>query len=249
MGSAMSTILVGCSGWSYPHWRDPVYARRPSGEWLERYAEMFPTTEVNATFYRLPGERMVRGWAQRSPDGFVFSIKVSRYLTHVRRLQDAGEGLALLLERLAPLADAGKLGPFLWQLPPTFKRDDDRLAAALAGLPAGRHCFEFRHESWFCEPVERLLAGAGAALVFADHPERGYQTFEPTADWVYVRFHHGRRGRRGNYAESELRAWAERIGGWGARRDVYAYFDNDWEGFAVRNALRMRKLLGLPAPV
>jgi uncharacterized protein YecE (DUF72 family) len=245
----MGDVLLGCSGWSYPHWRDPVYHRRPAGEWLERYAEMFPTTEVNNTFYRLPSERMVRGWAERSPDGFVFAIKVSRYLTHVRRLREAGEGLGLLLERIAPLTDAGKVGPFLWQLPPTFKRDDDRLAAALAELPGGRHCFEFRHESWFCEPVERLLAGAGAALVFADHPERTYQTFEPTADWVYVRLHYGHRGRRGNYSESELEEWTKRIRGWSRDRDVYVYFDNDWEAFAVANALRMRALLGLAVPV
>jgi uncharacterized protein YecE (DUF72 family) len=239
----MPTTLIGCSGWSYPHWREPVYRRRPSGEWLERYAEMFPTTEVNNTFYRLPSERMVQGWAERSPAGFLFAIKVSRYLTHVRRLRDAGEGLGLLLERLAPLTQAGKVGPFLWQLPPTFRRDDDRLAEALAQLPAGRHCFEFRHESWFCEPVERILAGAGAALCFADHPERTYQTFEPTADWVYVRLHHGHRGRRGNYSESELREWAGRIREWGEKRDAYVYFDNDWEAFAVGNAARLRRLL------
>jgi uncharacterized protein YecE (DUF72 family) len=239
----MPTTLVGCSGWSYPHWRDPVYKRRPSGEWLERYAEMFPTTEVNATFYRLPTVRMVQGWADRSPAGFVFAIKVSRYLTHVRRLRDAGDGLGLLRERLAPLTAAGKVGPFLWQLPPTFRRDDDLLATTLAELPPGRHCFEFRHPSWFCEPVERLLAGANAALVFADTPERTFQTFEPTADWVYIRLHRGRRGRRGNYSETELEEWAERIRGWGRRHDVYAYFDNDWEAFAVGNARRLTALL------
>jgi uncharacterized protein YecE (DUF72 family) len=243
----MSTVLVGCSGWSYPHWREPVYARRPSGEWLELYAQMFPTTEVNASFYRLPSARMVEGWAQRSPKGFVFAVKVSRYLTHVRRLRDAAEGLETLVERVRPLTDAGKLGPFLWQLPPTFRRDDDRLAETLSGLAAGRHCFEFRHPSWFCKPVERLLSDAGAALVFADHPDRSYQTFEPTADWVYVRLHHGHRGRRGNYSESELQEWAKRIRRWRRRHDVYAYFDNDWEAFAVGNARRLRELLGLPA--
>jgi uncharacterized protein YecE (DUF72 family) len=170
-------------------------------------------------------------------------VKVSRYLTHVRRLRDAGDGFRRLHERIEPLADSRKLGPLLWQLPETFHRDDRRLADALVALPRGRHCFEFRHASWFCEPVYTILREAGAALVIGDHPQRGFQELERTADWTYVRFHHGRRGRRGNYAPTELRRWARLVAGWRRAGDVYAYFNNDWEAFAVRNAAALRDLV------
>ena len=243
-------IRIGCSGWSYQHWRDPVYDGRPVREWLARYAEMFPTVEVNATFYRLPTLRTVAGWAERSPPGFVFAVKVSRYLTHVRHLLDVRDGGTRLRDRIRPLAESGKLGPLLWQLPETFPRDDERLAAALEAVPDVRNCFEFRHPSWFCEPVLERLAAAGAALVFADHPERRFQTFEPTADWVYLRFHYGSHGVRGGYSVRELEGWAERIRGWSTRGDVYAYFNNDWEAFAVRDANRLTRMLnrGMPTP-
>jgi uncharacterized protein YecE (DUF72 family) len=237
-------VLIGCSGWSYAHWREPVYHGAAAGRWLGLYAERFPTVEVNASFYRLPSMRMARGWAERAPEGFVFAVKMSRYVTHIRRLRDVPENVALLMERIEPLAEAGKLGPLLWQLPESFQRDDERLAGALRALPPGRNCFEFRHASWFCPEVRRMLADAGVALVVGDHPQRPFQTLEPTADWAYVRFHYGTRGRRGNYSEAELRDWAERIRGWSRRGDVYVYFNNDWEAFAVRNAERMQVLLG-----
>jgi uncharacterized protein YecE (DUF72 family) len=239
-------VRIGCSGWSYAHWRKPVYGGAPSGRWLGLYAEHFPTVEVNASFYRLPTLRMARGWAERSPEGFVFAVKMSRYVTHIRRLRDVPVNVGKLIRRIEPLAEAGKLGPLLWQLPETFPRDDERLAAALRALPDGRNCFEFRHPSWFCPEVREMLAGAGAALVVGDRPERRFQTLEPTADWAYVRFHYGSRGRRGNYSDAELHEWAERIRGWARRGDVYAYFNNDWEAFAVRNAERLWALVGGP---
>jgi uncharacterized protein YecE (DUF72 family) len=239
----MGTIRIGCSGWSYQHWRDPVYQSRPAPEWLPRYATMFPTVEVNSTFYRLPTLATVAGWADRSPPGFIFAVKVSRYLTHVRHLRDVREGGARLRARITPLAEAGKLGPLLWQLPETFRRDDERLATALRVMPAVRNCFEFRHPSWFCKTVRERLAEAGAALVFADHPHRSFQTFEPTADWVYLRFHYGSRGVRGGYSKDELEEWAHRIDDWSKRGDVYAYFNNDWEAFAVRDAHRLNRAL------
>jgi uncharacterized protein YecE (DUF72 family) len=170
---------------------------------------------------------------------------MSRYITHIRQLRDLGAGVRTFYGRIAPLVRSPKLGPVLWQLPGNFRRDDERLAEALARLPRGRHCFEFRHESWFVPEVYELLRSAGAALVIGDDPRRPFQTHELTADWTYLRFHHGSRGRRGNYSESELEEWARRIEGWRREIDVYAYFNNDWEGFAVRNGQWLRERLGV----
>ena len=235
-------VRVGCSGWNYRSWKEPVYGGAPTRRWLELYAQLFDTVEVNATFYRLPTTKAVAGWVAQVPDDFVFAVKGSRYLTHIRRLRDLGAGLERFYACIEPLVRSPKLGPVLWQLPENFHRNDERLAAALERLPPGKHCFEFRHASWFVEDVYALLRDAGAALVIGDVPNRPFQTHERTADWVYVRFHYGAQGRRGNYSETELREWAARIRGWGV--ETWAYFNNDWEAFAVRNALRLRELLG-----
>jgi uncharacterized protein YecE (DUF72 family) len=237
-------VRIGCSGWNYRHWRDPVYGGAPAGSWLERYADLFDTVEVNATFYRLPTVTAVARWAEVTPERFVFAVKVSRYLTHIRRLRDVTDGMARLAERLAPIADAGKLGPLLWQLPESFPRDDRVLVAALDDLPAGRHAFEFRHPSWFATPVLDALRERGVALVIGDTPERPAQIHALPADFTYVRLHYGRRGLRGNYSDAELQEWADRLTRWSAGHDVYAYFNNDWEGFAPRNATRLRALIG-----
>jgi len=246
----MRPVRIGCSGWNYGHWRERVYpAGLPPRRWLAHYATLFDTVEVNATFYRLPTRSAVAGWVEGSPPGFLFAIKASRYLTHVKRLTDLGPGLERFYERLEPLVRSPKMGPVLWQLPATFHRNDDRLAGALAALPPGRHCFEFRHESWFVPEVYELLRAHGAALVIGDTPTRPFQTSELTADWTFIRFHHGHRGRNGNYSERELDAWAERIRRLRERADVYAYFNNDWEGYAVRNGLALRAKLGEAAPL
>jgi uncharacterized protein YecE (DUF72 family) len=129
-------LRIGCSGWNYRHWRERFYPRGlPASRWLEHYAKTFDTVEVNATFYRLPTRKAVAHWAEVTPESFVFAVKASRYLTHVKRLRGLDEGWPRLFERIEPLASAGKLGPVLWQLPETFHRDDDRLAAALGALP------------------------------------------------------------------------------------------------------------------
>ena len=240
----MKAVRIGCSGWSYQHWRGVVY---PEGlaqrRWLEHYATLFDTVEVNATFYRLPRRDAVAAWVETVPEEFVFAVKASRYLTHVRRLRDLGAGLDRFYERVAPLVRSPKLGPVLWQLPPTFHRDEDRLAQALDRLPPGRHAFELRHPSWFEPDVYSLLREHGAALVIGDHPARPFQAHELTAAWTYVRFHHGSRGRRGNYSARELGDWAKRIRSWRFHAEVLAYFNNDWEGFAVANARELRRLL------
>jgi uncharacterized protein YecE (DUF72 family) len=239
-------VRVGCSGWNYADWRERVYPKGlPPAKWLEHYATLFDTVEVNNTFYRLPRVEAVARWVEQSPPGFVFAVKASRYLTHVKRLRELGDGVERFYTHIEPLAGSPKMGPVLWQLPRTFKRDDERLAATLAALPAGRHCFEFRHESWFADETYELLRRNQAALVIGDHPQRPFQSDELTADWTFIRFHYGHRGRNGNYSDRELEEWASRIADWRERVDVYAYFNNDWMGFAVRNGLRLKKLLGL----
>ena len=240
----MRRVRVGTSGYVYAHWKHLLYEGIPPAKWLERYAQVFDTVELNATFYRLPTASMVDGWRERTPRAFLFACKGSRYLTHMKRLTDLERGVARFYERIEPLVGTPKLGPIVWQLPENFHRDDERLAGALEGLPAGRHAFEFRHPSWFVPEVYALLRRHGAALVIGDHPERPFQSHEMTADWTLIRFHYGARGRRGNYSDSELRTWQRRIAQWRRRIEVFGYFNNDWEAFAVRNARRLRALLG-----
>jgi uncharacterized protein YecE (DUF72 family) len=202
---------------------------------------VFDTVEINATFYRLAKPAAVANWVRQTPAEFVFAAKSSRFLTHMKRLTDMDQGVHRYYDSIEPLADSPKLGPVLWQLPDNFKRDDDRLAFALEHLPPGRHAFELRHPSWFAEPVYELLREHGAAFVIHDSKRRDPTPEVLTTDWTYLRFHHGRRGRRGNYSETELREWAAKVRG--LTVDVYAYFNNDWETFAPPNALRLRALV------
>jgi uncharacterized protein YecE (DUF72 family) len=229
-------VRIGCSGWNYQDWRGLVYPKgMPPRRWLAHYASLFDTVEVNSTFYRLASRDAVQNWVEETPDDFVFALKASRYLTHIKRLTELGQGIERFYERVEPLVGTPKLGPVLWQLPENFHRNDERLAAALTALPPGRHCFEFRHQSWFAADVYALLRERGVALVIGDHPQRPFQPHEFTTDWTFVRFHWGARGRRGNYSRSELEEWRDRLARWREEVEVYAYFNNDWEGFAVEN--------------
>jgi uncharacterized protein YecE (DUF72 family) len=161
----------------------------------------------------------------------------------MKRLTDMDRAVRRFYERIEPLTESPKLGPVLWQLPENFHRDDERLAGALERLPAGRHAFEFRHRSWFTDDVYAMLRARDVALVIGDHPERPFQSHELTTDFTFVRFHYGHRGRNGNYSESELGEWAERIRAWRDRVGVFAYFNNDWNAYAVRNAKQLMKRL------
>ena len=248
----MKAVHIGCSGWQYKDWRGRLYPQRePQRRWLELYAERFGTVEVNATFYRLPRRDAVARWAEQTPEGFIFAVKISRYLTHIKRLTGIREGLALFAERIEPLAKADRLGPLLWQLPETFHRDDGKLEAWLAVLAkhapptlrGARHAIEFRHPSWFVDPVLAALREHEIALVIGDHPKRPFQLREPTASWIFVRFHYGSRGRSGNYSATELEQWAADVRRWRHSHEVYAYFNNDWRGFAPANAVALRKLV------
>jgi uncharacterized protein YecE (DUF72 family) len=242
----MKATRIGCSGWAYDDWRGRFYPERePRRRWLELYAQRFDTVEVNNTFYRLPKRDAVQAWVQQTPSGFLFTVKASRYLTHIKRLADTQEGVRRFYERIEPLVEGGRLGPVLWQLPENFHRDDARLHGWLADLPAGRHTIEFRHPSWFAPEVMQALRDHGVALTIGDHPQRPFQTHEATTGWRFIRFHFGSRGRGGNYSESELDTWARRIAQWRRREEIYAYFNNDWRGFAPANARYLvRRLSG-----
>jgi uncharacterized protein YecE (DUF72 family) len=247
--SSERPVRVGCSGWQYRDWRGRLYPEGlATSRWLARYAEEFDTVEVNSTFYRLASRDAVARWVQETPPGFLFAAKASRYLTHVRRLREIEEGIHRYYERIMPLVDSDKLGPVVWQFPATFRREGDaleRVVATLELVPPGRHCFEFRHESWFHPETYAVLREHGAALVIGDHPKWPFQAHELTADWTLVRLHHGHRGRRGNYSEREVDEWARRIARWRRRAEVFVYFNNDWEGFAVENARLLKRRLRL----
>jgi uncharacterized protein YecE (DUF72 family) len=239
-------IRIGCSGWNYAHWRNGlVYPPKcPPAKWLPTYAQWFDTVEVNATFYRLTKPQFVERWIEQTPEDFVFTIKGSRYLTHIKRLQERDQGFRRFYDSIAPLVGHHKMGPVLWQLPPDFKRDDDRLHAWLEALPPGRHTMEFRHATWFEPPVLDMLRERNVALTWPDRPNLPTPpSLEPTADFAFIRFHYGARGRRGNYSDSEIAEWADRIRVLASDVDVFAYYNNDWEGFAVENGRRLRRLL------
>jgi uncharacterized protein YecE (DUF72 family) len=244
---AAKPVHVGCSGWVYPHWRELFYPKDvPQRAWLAYYGQHFDTVEINNTFYRLASPAAAEGWVEHSPDGFIFAVKMSRYMTHYKRLTMLERGTKRFYEPLQALTRAEKLGPVLWQFPENFHRDVERLAGALKALPPGRHAFEFRHESWFNDDVYELLGEHGAALVISDESSRWVKTpHVRAADWTYIRFHHGSRGRHGNYSRSEIETWARRISQWRRDTEVYAYFNNDWEGYAIRNARLLKDRLGI----
>lgn len=237
------TIRIGTSGWQYRDWRGRLYAREiPVGRWLEAYSAKFATVESNNAFYRLPERRTFEAWRDRTPDDFDMAVKVSQFLTHIKRLREPREAVARFVDRTAGLG--AKLGPVLLQLPPQLRRDDDRLAAALAEFPpAYRVAVEFRHDSWFADDVRALLGERHAALCLADR--RGPRTpLWRTADWTYLRFHEGRAAPRPCYGRAALATWAGRLAAlWPSPADAWVYFNNDPLGCAPRDAVRFAAAL------
>lgn len=231
-------LYVGTSGWQYRDWRASFY---PPGVaqngWLRHLAARFATVELNSSFYRLPERDQFERWRESTPDDFVFAVKMSRYLTHVRRLRDPEEPVRRFFDRAEGLGE--KLGPVLLQLPPNLAVDVGRLADTLDRFPAGvRVAVEPRDDSWFSDDGLRgLLEARGAALCLADSPRRSTPVWR-TAGWGFVRFHEGRATPHPCYGERALATWAERIASlWDARADVFCYFNNDTRACAVRDAV------------
>jgi uncharacterized protein YecE (DUF72 family) len=238
------TVWVGTSGWQYDSWRGVLYpAGLPQRKWLEHYAARFQVVEVNNTFYHLPERRTFEGWAERTPPDFVFALKLSRYLSHIKRLREPEEPVKRFLDRAAPLE--GRAGPLLLQLPPDFHADPGRLTAVLDCIPrALRVAVEFRHASWFTEEVRSVLEQRGAALCLPDRRSRLQAPLWRTADWGYVRLHEGRARPQPSYGADALAAWVERIARlWPDGSDVYVFFNNDPNGCAVRNASMFASLV------
>ena len=228
-------IRIGTSGFIYEHWRRRFYPPSARGTELERYAQTFDTVELNVTFYRMPPSSTFRSWAARAPDGFVFAVKASRYITHVRRLKEPAASVELLVDRARELGS--HLGPILIQLPPDLELDLAALEETLDTFPAGiRLAVEPRHDSWFIEEVRQALLDRNVALCVADR--RGPLTpLWRTADWSYLRFHAGGGSPRSCYRSSELERWADRfVEVWGSDPSGFVYFNNDGHGCALRDA-------------
>jgi uncharacterized protein YecE (DUF72 family) len=236
-------IHVGTSGWSYPHWRGPFYpADLPERYWLAYYAARLESVEIDNTFYRLPAPHSVQAWRDGVPDDFIFSVKASRYITHMKKLGNPETSLAVFFQRIAGLAP--KLGPVLFQLPPRWRLDLPRLRQFLRCLPAGYPCaFEFRDPSWWGNQVLDLLARHDAA--FCIHDLAGVLSPKTiTCDWAYVRLHGPDGPYRGRYDTAALSAWASDFSAWAGRgHRVFCYFDNDQDGQAVINAQQLLAML------
>jgi uncharacterized protein YecE (DUF72 family) len=248
-GDASPRILIGTSGWHYASWWGPFYPeglRKKDG--FGYYVSRFPTTELNAPFYRTPTLEAVRGWAEQAPDGFVFAWKASKYITHWNQLREgSANGLRLIEERLDILGQ--KAGPVLFQLPPRMEVNRDRLASFLAVLsPNRRYTFEFRHPSWYQPAILDLLREHDISLCLSDHAAAP-APWEATASFVYVRGH-GPSGRYwGTYTEETLASWAGDIQRWTSQgRDVYVYFDNDIKSAAPADAQRLMDLVDAERP-
>lgn len=238
------SIHIGTSGWSYRHWMGGVFYPETlkAADQLPWYAERFDTVELDGTFYRLPKRETFATWCRKTPDGFRFALKANRYITHMKKLKDPEQSLDRMLAAIGGLGD--KLGPVLFQLPPSWKIDLDRLQAFLSALPKRRgYAFEFRHESWFDDRVYAALERHAAA--FCIYHLAGRQSpFVVSAPLVYIRLHGPDGAYAGSYHGNTLRSWARRIADWQASgHDVWCFFDNDQNAYAPKNALQLKAQL------
>ena len=241
----MGRLFIGTSGYSYQHWKGVFYPPDlPQARWLEFYCEHFATVELNVTFYRLPKQQVFARWQQRTPPDFCFAAKGSRFITHVKKLKDCGQPLRLFKENASALGE--KLAVCLWQLPPNLQYNSERLEGFCQLLtdeyPEKRHAFEFRHESWLNEECYDILSAHGHALCLPIAPDLPRQE-QMIASFSYIRFHGSEIRGDSSYTDKELQQWAAKIRQWLTERDIYAYFNNDAEGFAIDNAKRLRDFI------
>lgn len=238
----MSRAWIGTSGWNYDKWKEDFYAGVPRSGWLRHCSEKFTAIEVNATFYRQQTKSTFEKWRTTVPEDFVFAVKGNRYLTHSKKLLDPEEPIRRERERATTLGP--KLGAVLWQVPPNLGKDLPRLrefAEALRSRWPTRHTIEFRDRSWFDDEVAACLRRHEIAVCISDAADWPMWE-EITADFVYVRLHGHTRTYASAYSGPNLDRWAERVHGWmRSGRDVHVYFDNDSEGAAPRDALRLRE--------
>jgi uncharacterized protein YecE (DUF72 family) len=245
-GNMSAKYHVGCSGWHYEHWRGLYYpVELPRPKWLQFYARQFATVELNNTFYRLPSEKAFTAWRESTPAGFIFAVKVSRFITHIKRLKNLDSAVENFLSRATFLGE--KLGPLLYQLPPNMKRNDELLQNFLSSLPPKyQHVVEFRHQSWIDDAVFNILREHNVGLCVFDMP--GFSCpLVATSDFVYLRFHGGEELYSSCYRDDELSRWAQRIARLGQNiKAGYIYFNNDAGAFAVRNAMTLGNFLNTP---
>ena len=236
-------IYVGTSGWNYPHWKKVFYPQGlPQSKWLKHYVESFNCVELNVTFYRLVKKQTFENWRRNTPEDFCFIAKGSRFITHIKRLNNVKQPLELFVGNAKGLKE--KLALVLWQLPPSFKKDVKRLQIFLKLLKKTklRHSFEFRNDTWFDKEVYDLLKDYNSCLCIAHSPRFPCQRIV-TADFLYLRFHGGQTLYSSNYSDKELKEWAKFAREYKRSKDIFSFFNNDAKGFAVKNALRFRELL------
>jgi uncharacterized protein YecE (DUF72 family) len=236
-------LYIGTSGWHYAHWIGPFYPKNlEKKDMLNHYLQFFSTTEINNTFYKLPDQSSFQNWAEQVPENFTFSVKASRYITHMKKLKNADDALNNFLNGIKPLKN--KLGAILFQLPPHWKCNIERLKSFLELLPPEKqYVFEFRNSSWWNDTVYDLLKTSKAAFCIFDLAGVLSPTIS-TTDFIYIRLHGPDDAYQGLYSEETLQEWADKIAKWiQQQKTVYCYFDNDQEGFAIKNALRLKQIL------
>jgi uncharacterized protein YecE (DUF72 family) len=234
---------VGTSGWNYAHWRDVFYPDNiPKSRWLEFYTENFDTVELNATFYRQPRNETFKNWYKRTPEGFLWSVKVSKFITHTKRLKDCEDALVRFYDGVLNLKE--KLGPILIQLPPglVFERDLFKSFCSLLNSSL-KHTIEVRNKTWLCDDAFEIMRKHNIAFCISDTAGRYPYHEEVTADFIYIRLHGSKKLYASEYTEDEIRQWASKIGSW--NMETYIYFDNDFNGYAVKNAFQLKQELNI----
>jgi len=242
---SVGEVRIGTSGWHYRHWCGPFYPEKhPGSKMLDTYLQHFDTVEINNSFYRLPTGAAFRCWRESTPKNFLFAVKGSRFITHMKKLKDPENALENLIPRAEQLKQ--KLGPILWQLPPHWTINTERLEEFLSALPKRhRYAIEFREHSWHTNPVYEILRRHNTAFCIFELNGR-HSPLEITADWTYIRLHGPGGPYQGSYSSRKLEEWAEWIANQrGKLKAIYVYFDNDQAAYAVDNALELKRLISL----